>query len=433
MNPQSAINIDINIDYNPLPKQHQFLTTDAHFAAFIAGVGSGKTLTGAHRGIRAAFGQFGNTSSPTPNTGMVCAPTYKMINRTVIPAYYEVLGGLVKEGGLIASYHKTDKVMTLINGSQIIFTSTDDPEHLRGPNLSWVHLDEAALMPEIVWKIMFGRIREHGNFGYMWLTSTPAGRNWLYQKWVQNKRPSYELTRMHTFDNIYLSVEYLLELAEEYGGDYAKQELGGAFVGFKGLIYPEFNPERHSFSEVDLNNYVYFVAGVDWGFASPGTILVAGVTSDGRVDILHEEYEKRRTIDDWASVAYQLHQTYNIQTFYCDPSKPNDIQKFIDIGCNAVGADNAVQSGIQDVRRLLTRSDEQKIPYLRLGNNTPWSQTEFSQYQWLVRNIKGEGEISLDVPKKAKDHTMDALRYLCRGISEPTDHFGFDVTTSKYA
>lgn len=425
---------NVAIGYKPLPKQHEFLTSDAHFAAFIAGIGSGKTLTGTHRGVRAAFGQIGSERIPTPNTGMVVAPTYDMINLTVMPNYMAVLGGTVDQGGLVVSYNKSEKVMTLVNGSKIVFRSTDNVEHLRGPNLSWIHMDEAALMSEDVWKILFGRIRADGKFGYSWLTSTPAGRNWIYQKWVQDKRDSYHLVRMHTFENIFLHPEFLQELALEYAGDYAKQELGGAFVGFKGLIYPEFNPDRHVFDgEIDTSRYAYFVAGVDWGFASPGVILIGGVDSDGRIDIIHEDYTKRRGIEDWASVAYQLHETYNIQTFYCDPSKPDYIAKFVEVGCNAIGADNTVESGIQDVRKLITRRDDVGLPYLRLHNVTPWTQTEFTQYQWLTRNVTGVGEVNLDVPKKAKDHTMDSLRYLVRGVSSGSDFFDFDTTIQTYA
>lgn len=424
----------INISYRPLPKQHEFLMSNAHFAAFVAGIGSGKTLTGTHRGVRAAFGMIGTDAIPTPNTGMVCAPTYDMLNLVVIPGYYETLGGLVENGGLIVDYNKSEKRMTLVNGSVIVFRSTDNPERLRGPNLSWIHLDEAALMNEDVWKIVFGRIRAHGKFGYIWLTSTPAGRNWIFQKWVQDRRNSYHLVRMHTFENIFLHPDFLRELAEEYAGDYAKQELGGAFVAFKGLIYPEFNKDRHVFNtDMKLEQYQYTVAGVDWGFASPGVILIGGVDSDGRVDILHEEYAKRRGIDDWAQVAYDLHVSYRVQTFYCDPSKPEYIQKFTDKGVNAIAADNTVDSGIQDVRKLIVRRDDTGVPYLRVHNNTPWTQTEFAQYQWATQNVRGEGEVSLDAPKKAKDHCMDSLRYLCRGVLGGEGFFGWDTQVRKWA
>ena len=181
MNPQAAS--AINITYRPLPKQAKFLNSNAHFAAFVAGIGSGKTTTGIHRGVRAAFGQIGNQSIITPNVGMVCAPTYDMINLIVVPGYYQVLGGTVKEGGLIADYNKSEKVMTLVNGSKIVFRSTDNPERLRGPNLSWVHLDEAALMSEDVWKIVFGRIRANGQFGYISNFSTTTERSWPRQTW----------------------------------------------------------------------------------------------------------------------------------------------------------------------------------------------------------------------------------------------------------
>ncbi|MGJ3241179.1 MAG: phage terminase large subunit [Anaerolineae bacterium] len=422
------------ITYRPLPKQNQFLTSNSHFAAFIAGIGSGKTTTGTHRGVRAAFGQVGTTPITTPNTGMVCAPTYDMINLIVVPSYYEVLGGTLDEGGLIADYNKSEKVMTLVNGSKIVFRSTDNPERLRGPNLSWIHMDEAALMSQNVWQILFGRVRAEGAFGHIWLTSTPAGRNWIYQKWVQDRRDSYQLVQMHTFENIFLHPDFLLELADEYDGDYAKQELGGVFIGYKGLIYPEFNPDRHMFAgEIDTARYKYFVGGVDWGFASPGVILIGGVDADGRVDIVYEDYTKRRAIEDWAQVAYQLHRTYNIQTFYCDPSKPDYIAQFVEAGVNAVPADNTVESGIQDVRSLLTKRDDTGTPYLRLHNVTPWLQNEFTQYQWLTRNVQGVGEVNLDVPKKAKDHTMDSLRYLVRGIKSGSDFFDYDVDVRKYA
>ncbi|MEL6527935.1 MAG: hypothetical protein AAFQ07_19715, partial [Chloroflexota bacterium] len=213
----------------------------------------------------------------------------------------------------------------------------------------------------------------------------------------------------------------------------AKQELGGAFVGFKGLIYPEFNPDRHVFTEVELSRYAYFIGGVDWGFASPGVILIAGVDTDGRIDVLLEDYTKRRGIEDWATVAYQYHQTYGVQTFYCDPSKPDYIAKFVEVGCNAVPADNTVESGIQDVRKLITRRDEHKVPYLRLQSTAAWTQTEFTQYQWLTRNVQGVGEVNLDVPKKAKDHTMDALRYLVRGVTSNDGYFGWDTAIESYA
>lgn len=423
-----------NVGYQPLPKQYEFLTSPAHFAAFIAGIGSGKTTTGTHRGVRAAFGQIGNETIPTPNTGMVCAPTYDMINLIVVPSYFEVLGGLEKDGGLIRDYNKSEKIFTLVNGSKIVFRSTDNPERLRGPNLSWIHLDEAALMTEDVWKILFGRIRAHGKFGYIWLTSTPAGRNWIYQRWVQDRRNSYHLVQMHTFENIFLHPDFIKELAEEYAGDYAKQELGGAFVAFKGLIYPEFNPDRHIFTETDLQRYQYAVAGVDWGFASPGVILVAGVDGDGRIDVLHEEYVKRRPIEDWAQVAYDLHKMYNIQTFFCDPSKPDYISKFMEAGVHAIAADNTVDSGIQDVRKMIIRRDQAGTPFLRVHNQTPWTQTEFAQYQWLTRNIRGEGEISMDAPRKAKDHTMDSLRYLVRGVlNNNGGYLDFDVAVKNWA
>ena len=71
----------------------------------------------------------------------------------------------------------------------------DNPERLRGPNISWWHGDESALYEVSVWRIMIGRLRQYGRLGYAWLTTTPKGRNWIYQEFIQQTRARQGITQ----------------------------------------------------------------------------------------------------------------------------------------------------------------------------------------------------------------------------------------------
>lgn len=394
-----------SLDFQLYGKQFDFLTCDARAVSYVGGIGAGKTLAGSVRALLASQGQIGSHRIPTPNLGVVTAPTYPMLRDATVRTFIEVAGDL------IAEHNKSEATMKMVNGSEILFRSTEHPERLRGPTISWWFGDEAALYTERVWKIMLGRLRQYGQRGFAWLATTPKGRNWIWQKFVQAGRASYALFTVATWENPFLSDDYILSLMEEYSGDFARQELEGEFVGFEGLIYPAFDRLTHVVSS-EPARFVYTAAGVDWGFAHPGVILVGGVDGDGRVHIVHEEYQRRRRIEEWVEVAKQLRDTWGIQAWYCDPSEPDYIKAFKNAGLRGVSeANNAVNPGIQEVsNRLVRRADGRAR--LTLAPGCVWTAAEFEQYQW-AENRDG----LRDEPKKANDHALDALRYLAMGVS----------------
>ncbi len=65
---------------------------------------------------------------------------------------------LARDTGTLAYFNKSDHFARLINGSTIAFRSADDPQRLRGPNCSFVWLDEAAMLPDATaWLILILR------------------------------------------------------------------------------------------------------------------------------------------------------------------------------------------------------------------------------------------------------------------------------------
>jgi PBSX family phage terminase large subunit len=390
------------------PKQYEFIHNTSHFSGIVGGIGSGKTQGGVIRDVRAAYGWIGDKQIPTPNLGMITAPTYPMLRDITVRTFREVAGDLIE------SFNKSEMVAVMKNGSEILFRSAENPERLRGPNLHWWHGDEAAYYDAEVWRVCIGRTRADGLQGFNWLTTTPKGRNYIYKVFILNnaENPDYYIIKVATRDNLFLNEEFIKSLESEYEGDYAKQELEGDFVSFEGLVYPEFSYSKHVTDDMP-SHFSQVIAGVDWGFVNPGVIKVYGITSDDRMNCIHEEYAKQRGIDEWATVALQLRDIFRIERFECDPSEPDYIAKFNAKGCRAVAANNTVSTGIQAVkRRLAVRADGK--PGIQYYPDAKHTFSEFEQYQWARRK-----DISLDEPQKANDHTMDAERYAVISVERP--------------
>lgn len=385
--------------------QHEFVFSDAKNVAVFGGVGSGKSYAGAVRGLLASLGTIGSTPIKVPNVGVVTAPTYTMLRDATIRTYRDILA----TWGIEATFNKTTHLMALPNGSEIIFRTASDPEVLRGPSISWWHGDEAALYGPTVWPIMIARLRQHGVRGWAWLTTTPKGRNWIWQRFIQDQKDNYAHWKLSTRRNPFIEREYADELRAAYSGDFAAQELEGDFVAFEGLIYPEFRREVHCVSLVP-DVYSYAVAGVDWGFANPGVILPYIVDSDGRMTQAGEFYQRQRRIEDWVATGKQARETWKIKTFFCDPAEPDYIKAFQAAGLPAVQANNTVSTGIQMVKaRLVVQKDGR--PRLMVRSDAVYTISEYESYQWAENRYGVRDE-----PVKANDHAMDATRYAVMGV-----------------
>ena len=209
--------------------QRRFWSSDARYRLFVGGVGSGKTHAGVIETLR----------QPANSTGMVLAPTYPMLRDATIRTFVDVCN----RGSLIAEYHRTEMRVKLVDGKTILFRSADDPDRLRGPNLGWFWLDEAALMSKDVWLIMLGRLREQP--GRAWLTTTPRGKNWLYHTF-QTDDPNYTIIQSSTRDNVYLPTEFVQSLQSAYTSEWQRQEIEGEFVDPAGALF-----KREWFSIID--------------------------------------------------------------------------------------------------------------------------------------------------------------------------------------
>jgi phage terminase large subunit-like protein len=213
---------------------------------------------------------------------MVIAPTYPMLRDATLRTFMD----LAQRGKVLKSWQKGDGVAELIDGKTILFRSADDPDRLRGPNLGWFYLDEAAMMSADAWMVMIGRLRLAP--GRAWATSTPRGMNWL-AKLVQSG-PDYQLITSSTRENRYLPSEFVATLERTYTARMARQEIEGQFLDdVPGALWTRANLDETRVSSVP--DLVRIVVGVDPSATSGGDmcgIVVAARGSDGHGYILDD-------------------------------------------------------------------------------------------------------------------------------------------------
>jgi len=193
--------------------------SDAKFRLFVGGVGSGKTRAG----IVECFRQ-----EPQSN-GMVVAPTYTMLRDATLRTFLE----LAEEANILQSFKEGTMIAKLHGNRTVLFRSADDPNKLRGPNIGWFMMDEAALLDEIVWNIMIGRLREKPSRG--WAVTTPRGKNWLYHKFT--KSAGYEIIKSSSKDNPYLPEGFVESLEQSYTAEWRAQEIEGDFLDPAGALF----------------------------------------------------------------------------------------------------------------------------------------------------------------------------------------------------
>ncbi len=200
--------------------QDRFWRNPAKFRLFVGGIGSGKTRAGVVEVLR----------QPAGSTGMILAPTYDMLREATLHTFLE----FTQRGHILQSYNKSDRVATLTDGKRVIFRTADDPEKLRGPNLGWFYLDEAALMEQSAWLIMIGRLRLGP--GRAWATTTPRGFNWVYDLFHTDDE-NYAIIHSSTRENVYLPAGFIRSLETSYTSEFARQEIEGEFINPAGTLF----------------------------------------------------------------------------------------------------------------------------------------------------------------------------------------------------
>jgi predicted phage terminase large subunit-like protein len=303
--------------------QNEFWNNPALFRMFVGGRGSGKTHAGAIEALR----------MPPGSVGMIIAPTNQMLRDGAL----RTVQTIANQAGIIQDYNQTYGEMRLLGDRVIKFRSADAPDRLRGANLGWLWLDEAALMNPETWSIVIATLREQP--GKAWITTTPRGRNWIYELWTTGGE-DYAMIESRTADNIYLHDSFVEILRRTYTAEQYAQESEGKFVDAAGALfkrdwfqYVEYidNAERLDWYRyydlaASVKQAADYTASAKCAFGDDGTLYIADVTRhkgewpDIRRQIMQRAQDEPRVV---IGIEESLHGLAGLQELRREPAMAN--------------------------------------------------------------------------------------------------------------
>lgn len=213
--------------------------------AFVGGRGAGKSTIGAYDLLKRLKPGRRYT---------VVAPTYPMLRDSSLRTFKDLGERLgMTQPGWLNKQEGRGVVHTMKGGTaEITFRSADNPDSLRGPNLSGAWLDEGSQMSVDALEIVYRSLREAGEAGWMTVTFTPMGfGHWTFEQFgTATEETDPALFRAPTKDNPFLDPAVYEDSKIKVSGLRARQELGGEFVSVEGAEWPaEYFPESIWFDD----------------------------------------------------------------------------------------------------------------------------------------------------------------------------------------
>jgi phage terminase large subunit len=323
----------------------------------------------------------------------------------------------------------TELSVTLKNGSIISLKGAENPDSLRGATLSGLCIDEIASIRN--WKWLWDEVLAATILRYdapVIFISTPKGYNSfydLYQGGLEND-PNWKSWHFTSYDNPFLSREAIDAKKAELTEDTFAQEYLADFRKFTGLVYKDFQREIHVIEPFDIPDGWNLYRGLDFGSTNPTACLWIAVDGDDNWFVFDEHYQTGQTIDYHAGIINSKSRR-NIAATYGDPSGAQWIDEFSKRGIYITKADKEtstafntwVRFGIEKVSEKLKQipgrtvsSAPGKTASLYVFSSCQNVIREFETYRWKEKSVTQAQDLNEpDVPEKANDHAMDALRY----------------------
>jgi len=391
------------------------------------------------------------------NRGFLCRKILQSLKattlRTLLDGDVTLPPALPKQ--YIASHNKTDRLITLTNGSELYYGNMDK-EFVKSMNLGFAAVDELSEISEEEWNFLGGRLRLAGIPVTQLIGATnPASKqHWIWNR-VHNNPPkdkygksNIEFIKSSTLDNTFLPPDYIHKLKSSYFGFYYKRYVLGEWVGNDDIVYDNFDLDKHIIPDFEVPRHWKKYRSFDFGYRAPffcGWFAVAGDDA--------KEYSKFLTKGDvvlYRELYYtQITTSINAERVkFFSKYKDGTPEKYVwnvsdwdswdraDLESKGIFTQQAnkdITFGVQKVRERLGNTDEQKgmivrpkffifqnslvepDPKIRLNldtgdnNNDPMrSAEEFTVYSWK--------DPSKEEPADDYNHAMDAIRYFIMGL-----------------
>ena len=420
-------------NYLPLPQQGKFHRSQAKYRCYLGGLGAGKTRAGSEEAKLLLLENPGIVL-------LVARQTYPELRDTTMRTFFDTL-----PQELIKSWNKAENHLVLVNGSEVLFRSLDDPMKLKSLEIGGFWIDEASEVSEDIFLTLQGRLRQRKEgvkriCGYL-TTNPPNVGHWIQKYFIDIGLPTYDLIKATTYENgVNLPDGYIEDLEKNYPSSWIKKYLYGEF-GFTSAgkpVYPMFMESLHV---RDLSNYwrkrdgsgrlpqLMIYRGTDFGFNFPATVFTA-VDSKGRWLWLYEFMGKEITVNVLAEKIHFIsnNEFPNSQFMdYCDPAGNQVSDKSEKTSIDILRANRIFPicrfstplQRSETIARLLTKTVD-GLPALMIDKNCKICIDAMSGGYHFKKPVNNE-KFQQDIIEKDGfyEHIMDAVGYIAANLFAP--------------
>ena len=270
---------------------------------------------------------------------------------------------------------------------------------IRGMTAYGAYINEASLAKREVFDEIVSRCSGKGA-RILCDTNPDNPEHWLKKEYIDNPTDRILSYKFTIFDNNFLDKRYLQSTIETTpAGMFTERNIYGNWVSGDGMVYKDFDGEKHFIDDITEYRFKRYIAGVDWGYGHYGAIVVFGVTDDGKYIMIEEHAKTGEEIDYWVDIAKGIKKRYGNIPFYCDSARMEHINRFRRESIAAFKGDKAVIAGIECVATMY-KSGKLFI-YSPIAKRF---KQEIYSYVW-------SDKVGDEAVKKEFDDVQDAIRY----------------------
>ena len=294
-------------------------------------------------------------------------------------------------------------------GRRILLEGANDARSegkIRGLTLQGAYCDELTLFPKDFFVMLLSRLRVPG--AKLIATTNPdSPQHWLKREYI-DRMAELDMLTMHFLldDNTTLDRQYVESVKKEYTGVFYNRFILGEWAIAEGLIYPQFDREKH-IEQRDNPQGEWYIS-VDYGTLnafSAGLWCYDGTTAYRAAEYYYSGRETRKQLTNaqYLQRIQQLAGGHKIECVIVDPSAASFIAELRNADFTVRKGKNAVVDGIRRVSSAL------QAEKLRFSPDCKNCIREFGLYRW-------DESCSEDRPIKENDHAMDDVRYFVNTI-----------------
>lgn len=343
---------------------------------------------------------------------------YLMVGKTLTALRRNCLDVLQQLVGVRNFTYSLGRKEALLFGRLVYLEGVNDARaegKIRGLTLTGAYCDELTLFTEDFFTMLLSRLSMPGA-KLIGTTNPDAPTHWLKANWINRAGESAELgskpidlfsMRFVIDDNTTLSPEYIEEIKKEYTGVFYDRFILGRWTRAEGLVYPNFNAEKHVVSDVP-DTGLYYIS-VDYGTLNPCSMGLWCVNDGVAIRISEYYYNGRKmrqqkTDEEYYTALEQLAGDHVIQDIVVDPSAASFIETIRRHGrFRVTKAKNDVLDGIRITGTLLNAGR------IKIHESCSGILGEFPAYSWDDKKLE-------DAVIKENDHAMDDMRYFCMTV-----------------